>query len=109
MQPVNLWVYLKVEVTTDGGLCGCYWLAKEHAFYGLPPLGYELDYREFTRETVVIDRVLQHPGTGTYRAFQTGWLSMGLGDLALWQQSGWHKIEMSDEDKESDRKNVGGS
>lgn len=108
MQSIPIWVYVKAEVVTDGGLSGCYWLAKQHTFPGLPPLGYELDYREFTRETVILDRILQHPGSGEFRAFQKGWVSLTLGDLALWQQSGWHKLDMSEEDK-NDREQVGGS
>jgi len=99
MEPIPVWVFIRVEVTTDGGLIGHYWLAKEFSFPTLPPIGLELDYRARTREIVIIDQLMLEPDSGQYKGYQTAWFSIGVGDLALWEHAGWMKVEMNDEDK----------
>lgn len=107
MEPIPVWVFLMVEVSTDGGLVGHYWLMKRHTFPTLPPIGYELDYRAQTRETVVLDRVLVDPAAeGELRGFQDSWLSIGVGDLAMWEHAGWQKRQMTDADVEANRNNT---
>ena len=103
MEPILVWVFLMVEVSTDGGLVGHYWLAKRHSFPTLPPIGYELDYRAQTRETVSLQRILMDPNSGEIRGFQDEWISIGVGDLAMWEHAGWSKTQMTDEDVEANR------
>jgi len=97
---VPIWVYIKVEVTTDGGLNGHYWLAKQHH---VPFLGVELDYRRWTRETVVVDRILQDPETGELRGFQEAWFSLGVGEMAIWEHCGWQRQNMTEEEIKSNK------
>jgi len=99
MEPIPIWIYIKVEVTTDGGLVGHYWLTRQFEFPTLPPIGLELDYRVRIRETVIIDRLMLEPGSGQYQGYQKSWFSIGVGDLALWEHAGWTKMDMSEEDK----------
>ena len=94
-----IWVFIKVEVSTDGGLAGHYWLRKAHKFPTLPPIGYELDYRHRTRETVILDRVLMTPESEALTAYQNAWFAFGVGELVLWESAGWEKLEMAPEDK----------
>jgi len=94
----GIWVFLQVEVATDGGLVGHYWLAKEHFLPSIPPTGFELDYRALTGETVILDRLLYEPGSNQYRAYQEAWLSIGVGELSLWESAGWKKFPMTDDD-----------
>lgn len=98
MDSIPIWVFLMAEVATDGGLCGHYWLRKQHQFPTIPPLGYELDYRSRTKETVILDRILGDPETGDIRGFQSSWISIGVGDLALWEHAGWSKVQMTDDE-----------
>lgn len=103
MEPIPVWVFIKVEVTTDGGLIGHYWLAKLFSFPGLPPIGLELDYRSKTRETVMLDKLLYEPERNEYRGYQDAWFSISVGDLALWEHAGWQKMNMTDEDVQANK------
>lgn len=98
MEPVQLWVFFKIEVTTDSGLSGHYWMAKLHKFLVPPYVGLELDYRTTTGHTVKLERVLLNPETGEYQAIQDSWISIGAGELTLWEYHGWAKVEMHEDD-----------
>lgn len=100
MQPITLTVYVRIELSTDGGLTGYYWIGKAHTFPHLPPIGYEIDYRHRSLDTVILDRVLQNPeNPGQYAAYQNAWVAMTMGELCLWENAGWTKFDMRDEDK----------
>lgn len=103
MDTVTVWIYLKVEVATDGGLAGNYWLMKPHEFFSLPPIGLELDYQSRVRETVVIDRLFLDPDNGMLRGLQQSWLSIGVGELVHWEAAGWEKRLMTEEEVQANK------
>lgn len=93
---IRVWVFFPAEVTTESGLIGNYWLVKAHDIPAFPTVGLELDYRSYTGQTVRFDRVLYDPRLQVWSAYQDAWLSIGLGELSLWQGAGFEKQEHQD-------------
>lgn len=103
MEPIPVWCFIKVEVATDGGLSGHFWLRKKHDFVQLPPIGFELDYRSLTGETVILSRIMLDPVSGVYSGYQDEWFSIGVGQLELWEHAGWQKLNMTDADVKANK------
>lgn len=98
MEPLQVWVFFRLEVTTESGMVGKYWMCKKHPFQYPPTVGLEIDYRTKTGNTVILERVLKDPETGQYQAIQESWISITVGELTLWEAQGWVRQDMPEEE-----------